>query len=322
MERVTHRAKFRGALVGAAVGDALGAPFEGMATVPPATLSALGHARGPLRFTDDTHMTLGLAQSLVERRGFDGAHMAAAFARNFAAEPWRGYGAGPPEVFRRLEAGVPWDQAARTLFGGDGSFGNGAAMRVAPVALLTCPRLPETAWLARQTARITHAHPLGIEGAVLQACAITLLLQHSPAAPLDVARFLRMVQEPLEGPSYPEALDLIGRRLAAGDRNAGPEFGHGVAATEAVPAALYAFLRTPDSFAEVIRYAIGLGGDTDTIASMAGALAGAYLGEEAIPACWRGEVEGADELRRLADALLDLAAAGVRGRPRPLPDGG
>ena len=69
--------KFRGALVGAAVGDALGASFEGMEVVEWSALEPLEREPGPLRYTDDTHMTIGMAQSLVEREGFDGAHIAA-----------------------------------------------------------------------------------------------------------------------------------------------------------------------------------------------------------------------------------------------------
>lgn len=315
MDFSATRAKFRGALLGVAVGDALGAPFEGWAEVPAEDLARLGQGPDALRYTDDTHMTLGVAQSLVDRRGFDGAHMAAVFARNFAAEPWRGYGAGPPEIFRLMGEGVPWDKASRKLFGGRGSSGNGAAVRVAPVALLACPRLPAAAWLARQTALITHAHPSGMEGAVLQACAITLLLQHPPDESLDIPRFLGMVREPLHGSQHLDKLDLVADLLYTDDRDGGRKLGNGVFAEEAVPAALYAFLRQPGSFGDVIRYAIGLGGDTDTIAAMAGALAGAYLGEDAIPALWREKVEGGAELRRLADELLALAATSVRVRP-------
>ena len=124
--------KFRGALIGTAVGDALGARFEGARRVKPSKLERLEQDPGPLRYTDDTHMTLGMAQSLVERRGFDGARMAALFAQNFTDEPWRGYGPGPPRVFRLLKKGTPWDQAGRTLFGGSGSYGNGAAMPGGP----------------------------------------------------------------------------------------------------------------------------------------------------------------------------------------------
>jgi poly(ADP-ribose) glycohydrolase ARH3 len=315
MDPSTAQAKFRGALLGAAVGDALGAPFEGHAHVPADVLARFVERPGRLRFTDDTHMTLGVAQSLVERRGFDGAHMAATFARNFAAEPWRGYGAGPPEVFRLLGEGVPWNQASSKLFGGRGSAGNGAAMRVTPVALFACPRLPMAAWLARQTALITHAHPLGVEGAVLQACAVTLLLQHPSGARLDVPRFVGMLRGQLHGSAYREKVDLVAELVYAGDDQGACRLGNGVLAEEAVPGALYAFLRQPDSFANVVTYAIRHGGDTDTIASMAGALAGAYLGEHAIPDPWRENVEAADELRRLADELLALAAGRIQVRP-------
>jgi poly(ADP-ribose) glycohydrolase ARH3 len=302
------RAKFRGALLGVAVGDALGAPFEGAGIIRQRDIERLERQPGPLRYTDDTHMTLGMAESLVERQGFDGPHMAAVFARDFAAEPWRGYGAGPPHVFRLIERGVPWDEAGRGLFGGSGSFGNGAAMRVAPAALLAFRDLERVASLARQTAVITHAHELGLEGAVLQACAIALLLQHSPGAALDGRAFLDALRGQMRAPVYLEKLEAIEALLPHSPREQiVARLGNGIEAYEAVPAALCAFLCHAGSFAEAVVYAISLGGDTDTIGSMAGALAGAYLGEEAIPSVWREQVEGAARLRELADALLDLA---------------
>jgi poly(ADP-ribose) glycohydrolase ARH3 len=234
--------------------------------------------------------------------------MAALFARRFAAEPWRGYGAGPPQVFRLLQQGVPWDQAARRLFGGAGSFGNGAAMRVAPAALFAWHDLQQVAELARQTARLTHAHALGVAGAVLQACAIAWLLPRPPGSPLDPGACLAALRGLVAEPLYGEKLAAIQDLLPAGGRDdVVRRLGHGIAAYEAVPAALYAFLRHADSFADAVLYAIGLGGDTDTIASMTGALAGAYLGEQAIPEVWRDGVEGAAYLRELAEALLAQA---------------
>jgi poly(ADP-ribose) glycohydrolase ARH3 len=301
--------KFRGTMLGVAIGDALGAPFEGAPTVAPAALRTHLEDPGRLRYTDDTHMTIGLAESLLACDGFDGAHVAWTFALNYAAETWRGYGAGPPRVFRLLEAGVPWDAAARMLFDGHGSYGNGGAMRVAPVALLAYDDLERVAALARRSAAITHAHELGIEGAVLQACAIALLLRRTTGPALEVPRFLETLYGLVGSPRYGQKLDTIRALLPAADQAAVVNgLGHGVAAVEAVPAALYAFLRHPDDFAAAVTFAIGLGGDTDTIAAMTGALSGAYLGEPAIPARWRQGVEGADRLRELADALLDLAA--------------
>lgn len=315
MEYQKLRGKFRGALLGAAVGDALGAPFEGLPHVEPSALEDLVRQPRALRYTDDTHMTLGVARSLVACRGFDGVHMAHTLARNFAREPWRGYGAGPPEVFRMLERGVPWDRAAAMLFGGEGSYGNGAAMRMAPIALVAAPFLAEVVWLARASARITHAHEIGIEGAVLQACAIGLALQRPEELGFDIPSYLDALRAHLRARSFMARLELIGTLLQT-TTDGGRRLGHGVAADESVPAALYAFLRCPRSFVDVVTYAIGLGGDTDTIASMAGALAGAYLGEQAIPPAWREGVEGADELIGLADELLSMTGGRVQVRSR------
>ena len=303
--------KFRGALVGAAVGDALGAQFEGRPYVDLDDIGRLTKEPGALRYTDDTHMTIGMAESLVERGGFDGPHMAGVFARNFASEPWRGYGHGPPQVFRLIGQGVAWDQAGRSLFGGGGSFGNGAAMRVAPAALMAFPKMDRTCSLARKTAVITHTHELGIEGAVLQACAVGLALQRDPTAPLDTSMFLQQLNEYPTSPSFERTVWRLSELLERGgppDRGTVvAELGNGVEALRSVPTAIYAFLRNNESYEAAVTYAIGLGGDTDTIACMAGAIAGAYLGIDAIPERWRGLVEDSARLQELADGLLHLA---------------
>ena len=307
MEQDRLRDRFRGAMLGVAVGDALGAPFEGIDMLSPVDLKRLEVEPGPLRYTDDTHMTLGMAESLLERRGFDGEHMAMTFARNYRQEPWRGYGAGPPQVFRLLAQGVPWDKAGSTLFGGTGSFGNGAAMRVTPAALAYYRYAQSVVSVAAQSALITHAHELGIEGAILQACAIAYLVQWDPATSFTLTRLLYLLDGVAPGPVYRQKLKRMKTLLPRAPLDEViKELGNGIAAHEAVPAALYAFLRNPGSFSKSVLYAISLRGDTDTIASMTGALSGAYLGEDAIPVRWREEVEGAQRLRELADALLEL----------------
>ena len=307
--------RFRGALVGAAVGDALGAGFEGSSSVNAPDVELLDREPGPLRYTDDTHMTLGVAESLVERRGFDGAHMAALFARKFREEPWRGYGAGPPQVFDLIERGVPWDHAARSLFGGSGSFGNGAAMRVAPAALLGFHANNRVVALARQTAVITHAHELGIEGAVVQACAIARAVREGPSRSIDASAFLVAIQGSASSSVFHQKLQTARELLVVrggGDREAVVALlGNGIEAFESVPTAIYAFLLSPSSFRDAVNYAITLGGDTDTIGSMTGALSGAYLGLSAIPEIWRERVEGAPQLVALADSLLAEARGAI-----------
>ncbi len=300
--------RFRGTLLGVAIGDALGAPFEGQLPGDWPTLLQRQQELVPRRYTDDTHMTIGMAESLTARGGFDGADMVTVWARHFAEEPWRGYGAGPPQIFRLIAQGMAWDQAGHTLFGGAGSLGNGAAMRVAPAALLAFTDLEKVAHLARQTSMITHTHALGVEGAVLQAVTLAFLLQHPPGTALDVSALLTMLRTVAREPEYREKIDRIEALLPSGTpAEVIDQLGHGIAALESVPTAIYAFLRHRESFASVVIYAISLGGDADTIAAMAGALAGAYLGVTAIPAHWREQVEGAAYLQELADRLLALA---------------
>ncbi len=269
------RPRFRGALSGVAVG------------------------------ADATHMTVAVAQSLVQQRGFDGEHMTAMLARTLDLEPWREYEVDPGKVFRVIE------QASHRLFGGVGSFGSGAAMRVAPVAMLAYSNPGRIQELARQTSAITHTQRLGLEGAVLQASAIGLLLRHSPDVPLDTHAYLAQLRPYVREPLYLEKLDRIQSLLPdAAPEDVATQLGNGAEAVQAVPAALYAFLQRPDSFTATLNYAILLGGNTGTIASMAGALAGAYLGEQAVPDVWRERIEHGVQLSELADALLHLATNG------------
>ncbi|MEX0937350.1 MAG: ADP-ribosylglycohydrolase family protein [Pirellulales bacterium] len=311
MNTTSLRSRFRGVLLGVAVGDALGAPFEGNAHVSPNSVNLLTTQPHDLRYTDDTHMTIGMAESLLSRRGFDGAHMAETFARNFDAEPWRGYGPGPPLVFRALRQGVAWDEAGPMLFGGSGSFGNGAAMRVAPAALYAFADLDCVEWLARQTARITHAHELGTDGAAIQACAIARLVATPVEEELDPHEFLSELILRARSDAFRFAIERVGSLSP----NAHPAIvanalGNGVEAHRSVPAALYWFLSSRKSLPNAVCGAIAMGGDTDTIASMAGALSGAWLGEEAIHESWQTKLENAEQLRRFADGLLQLVDDG------------
>lgn len=296
------RDRFRGALVGTAVGDALGAHFEGWPLVPGDELAAVESATGEWAFTDDTHMTLVLARSLVEHGGLVPEALAREFAEAWEAEPWRGYGAGPPQIFRRILKGDPWDQPAAGMFGGQGSFGNGAAMRAAPAALFGHPHVAAAVDLARIQALATHAHPLGIDGAGVQAAAVAVALAWDE--PTDAAGFVSAVVGHAVEPEFRERLERAGDLgPAAGPRDVAVALGNGIEAIEAVPAALACVVARPDSFAEAVRFAVRLGGDTDTIAAMAGAVAGALHGAAAVPDAWRARTEGTDELGGLADRL-------------------
>lgn len=150
-------------MLGCSLGDALGSKYEGLSM----TDITLANAEFTGRWTDDTHMMIGVAESLIEYGGFNGEHMTWTFVRNWQREPWRGYGPGPLEVFRMILAGTLWFEAAKRLYGGLGSLGNGGAMKIAPIALLHYDNEEKLREIAYRSAAITHAHELGMEGAAV-----------------------------------------------------------------------------------------------------------------------------------------------------------
>jgi poly(ADP-ribose) glycohydrolase ARH3 len=283
MERL--KSQFIGSLIGTALGDSLGE----------------GHGR----YTDDTAMSIGVAESLIACRGFDADHMAETFARHYAAEPWRGYGYGPPMIFKMMREGTPWEDAAQRLYPG-GSFGNGSAMRVAPVGLLYFDDLAKVADVARQSSRITHTHPLGTDGAALQACAVALAVQAKPGT-LDRDRILSALSECVGEDVYRDKLLAMGRllRRQASMDEAVAALGNTIEAFNSVPVAIYAFL-AGDSFVEAVENALAAGGDRDTIGAMAGAIAGAFHGPERIPEAWKRDLENRTHLEALGTQLWQL----------------
>jgi poly(ADP-ribose) glycohydrolase ARH3 len=291
--------KFIGSLVGTAIGDSLGARFEG--------ISGLQEVKeiGP-RYTDDTAMTIGVAESLIEHKGFNYWHMAERFIQNYEREPWRRYGSGPPRIFRMMQSGrMGFGMLDRDLYPG-GSFGNGAAMRVSPVGLLFHDDPRSIREIAYHTSGITHSNELAQEGAAVQACAVALAVL---ADPRDIRRreflgALRMFTRP--GP-YQDKLKLIIRLL---DEDPAKEevvtlLGNGIEALHSVPTAIYSFLANQD-FEKAVAYAVSLGGDADTTGAMTGAIAGACYGIEGIPAPWRERVENGKYIENLATKLWEV----------------
>lgn len=294
--------RFVGCMVGSAIGDALGASFEGTRS----RQFRIQDVRFGGRWTDDTHMMIGVAESLIENRGFNGEQMAWTFIRNWEKNPWRGYGPGPPKVFRMIKSGIPWKDAAKRLYGGMGSFGNGAAMRVAPVGLLYHDDAEKLREAAHKSAEITHTHEPGREGAAVQAYAVALAVQTEtnglePNIFLDeMIRFTRneVYREKLE-----EAKTLLGIEDKA---KVLKSLGNGVEAFNSVPTAIYYFAKNCHNYVKGVLSAISLGGDTDTIGAMTGAIAGAYHGEERLPKRWNHKLEKADYIKELAQRLWKL----------------
>ena len=209
--------KFLGCLVGTAVGDAVGAGWEARGMSRSEDIVSLTERLEQLIYTDDTHMTIGIAESLIESKGFNGEHMTQTFIKNYEAEPWRGYGPGPPRIFGMIKNGEAWHSAANKLYQG-GSFGNGSAMRVAPVGLLYSRNLEKLREKAYQSSSITHSHELGKEGAALQACAVVLALNTPSDEDIDREIFLSRLQDFMQDQLYKEKIGQIRELLGEQDK--------------------------------------------------------------------------------------------------------
>jgi poly(ADP-ribose) glycohydrolase ARH3 len=304
--------RVRGSLLLSACGDALGAPFEGATRIDPAEVDQwLDEPVAPLRWTDDTAMTLVLAGHLARRGGtVDEADLAGEFAAEWTREPDRGYGPGAARVLAAITGGTPWAQAARGLFDGAGSYGNGAAMRVAPVGLVAGLGPSAVAARARRSAAVTHAHPLGQDGAAVQAVAVAVAARTPTSGGLDADAFLAQVAAYTGTGEFRAALQRIAALTRRGTTppEVAAQLGNDVSALGSVPAALAAFLTHPDDAYSAIGFAVRIGGDTDTIAAMTGALCGARGGTHAVPHQWQRRLEADDRVTALATDLARLPA--------------
>jgi poly(ADP-ribose) glycohydrolase ARH3 len=307
--RVPLRDRFVGGLLGLAVGDALGGRYEGqtpdyIARRHPDVPSLLSEERDTLVYTDDTQMALGVAEALAEDGCVREATLVGVFAANYV--PSRGYGWGARRVLEAMEDGGDYKEVAASVFPG-GSFGNGAAMRVAPVGLFFRDDPERVREEARLSALPTHLHPLGIEGAQLLALAVAWCAN---ATAFDREAFFGALLPRCQTPEFRAKLEQAAQALLPEDLAA---LGNGIAALESVPTALASFALSPDDYGTAIGRVILLGGDTDTIAAMTGALAGTFLGVGAIPAPLLASLEdhpkgkGRTYLTGLAERLLERA---------------
>ena len=284
--------KFSGCMLSAALGDALGAGYGSGAE---------------LRYTDDAAMMIALAEHLLENYGeVDPLKLAWKFLEAYEAEPWRGYGPGPPRIFKMIRRGEGPLELDKRLYPG-GSLGNGAAMRIAPIGLLYHDDVVKLMEAVRASCKPTHNHPLAIEGALLEAYSVAIAVRLDPSEDADPKDFTeQLIQLPVSE-IYQLKLKLIPSLIDSGaDRmSIVRSLGNMVEAHNSVPTAIYCYLAEQDP-ARVIRRAIGLGGDRDTIACMAAAIAGAHRGIESLPESLLSRLENSSRIRLLAQNLYQL----------------
>ncbi|MGW5570988.1 ADP-ribosylglycohydrolase family protein [Nocardia thailandica] len=285
-----HRSAARDSLDGLSVGDALGAQFFVPGSSVPDLLAGRPPA-APWPWTDDTEMAASVYTELHDRGSVDRDALAAVFADR--CEPYRGYSGGTVAVLHRIRDGLPWAEAAGALFDGRGSWGNGAAMRVAPLGAWFAGEPDRAAAEAARSAEITHRHAEAVIGAM----AVAVAACHAAAtreSGCDAAELLDAVDPYLIDGRTASGIRRARALLGATVAEAAYELGNGaqVSAQDTVPFTLWAAATHLRDYPAAVTACVEAGGDADTTAAIVGGIVAAYTGvgdragARGVPAEW------------------------------------
>lgn len=287
---MVQRAAAVQAMRGLALGDAFG---ETWFFRPAETLEAELIARrlkdGEWPWTDDTAMALSVLRILDRHGGVDQDALAADFAAAYAADPYRCYGASMHDVLREIGDGRPWAEVVRGKFDGMGSWGNGAAMRVAPLGAWFADDLDRVAAEASRSAAVTHAHPEAAAGAVAVAVAAALSVRGIRGDELIAAVAGRVPDS--EVASRLRRAERIA--LTADPRHVAGMLGSGqqISAVDTVPYAVWCAAGQLDDLPEALWSTALPGGDVDTTCAIVGGIVAGRTGLDAVPAGWLAACE-------------------------------
>lgn len=273
------------AMRGLALGDAFG---ETWLLRPAAEMEIAVAERqwneAPWPWTDDTAMALSLLRILDQHGHVDQDALAEAFAGDYAADPYRSYGPSMHQVLRAIGQGEAWATVTRRQFDGMGSWGNGAAMRVAPLGAWFADDLDAVATEAVRSAAVTHAHDEAIAGTVAVAVAAALSVNGVSGSELvaavaarvpdgEVASRLRRATKiaPLADPRHVAA--MLG-------------CGHEISAVDTVPYAIWCAAGNLDDLTEALWTTVLAGGDVDTTCAIVGGIVAGRTGLSGVPADW------------------------------------
>ena len=298
-----------GSVLGLALGDALGAPFEGRRAadvpepVPALELPWMGLPPGST--TDDTAMARNLVRSLTARGGFDPDDLLARHLEWFRSDP-PDVGILTRRVLSRVDRGEDAFDVARAVWeerGPEVSAGNGSVMYCAPLGLAYASRPEELLEVAPRLSALTH-YDERCRTAVLAVTLTAAALARGQSPDAAVAAALGAVVDREGGEELEYLVEMVGvaRRVDGPDRGF-CLFTAGVG--------LQSLLGTGDFETEVKRV-VSLGGDTDTNGAVAGALLGALVGEGGLPPAWLDRLQDRNEIGDEAQALVTLARRSSR----------
>lgn len=288
MAEATAKQRALVSLEGLSMGDAFGERFFGP---PHVVLARIGRREIPQTvwpYTDDTEMALSIAKVLFDHGSIDQDALAQSFAGRMQGS--RGYGRGTFEILSGIQRGRHWRSLSLSGFDGMGSFGNGAAMRVAPLGAFFADRpLDFVIEQARLSSEVTHAHAEGIAGGIAVAVAAALATHASGAeAPLG-ARFIAQVHDATPAGYTRDAIgEALTLALDATPVEAARVLGNGagVTAPDTVPFCLWVCSRFSHDFVEAMWNTVTALGDRDTTCAIVGGIVACQTGRGAIPEDW------------------------------------
>lgn len=309
---VTQLERYRGSLLGLAVGDALGAPLEGL---PPGTFTAIKdmigggfHRLKPGYWTDDTSMMLCLAESLIKKRGFDPVDQLERYLRWFR----EGHLSSTGECFgigsTTMEAILQFEDTHEPYADSTNPHkaGNGSIMRLAPVPLFFAQEPQQAIEHSAQSSRTTHGAATAVS-----ACRYFGALLVGAANGAGKHELLCERYSPVSGYWKENRLHSEVDEVASGSfkRKEPPEIKGTGYVVQSMEAALWAFYNS-DSFEEGCLMAVNLGDDADTTAAVYGQLAGAFYGEGAIPERWLAKLAHRNLIEDYAEKLFAQSRGG------------
>lgn len=273
-------------LEGLSVGDAFGQCFFDPAWADRAHEAVA--PEGPWHYTDDTEMSLSIMRVLARHGRIEQDELAESFAARYSYD--RAYGPSMHRVLERMRMGENWRDVTRAAFGGQGSFGNGAAMRAAPLGAFFHDDPERAAHEARISAEVTHAHPEATCGASAVALAAAFFCRTriegmSPSANVFLSSVIEGLPICEVRSKLERGLNLRGVSMRAHAANL---LGNGttMAAQDTVPYALWCCAQSPDDYEKALWLALSAGGDRDTICAIVGGVVACRTGMAGIPGAW------------------------------------
>lgn len=288
-ETAQRLARAREVLEGLSVGDAFGELFIQLNADAQAFYINNRHLPPvPMRYTDDTTMALSIYAVLRDHGQINQDTLARHFADHF--EQNRGYGQGARRLLRMLQDGGSWQLGSKSMFGGQGSFGNGAAMRVAPLGAYFADDLERVAHEARLSAEVTHAHPEGVAGGIAAAVATAVAAQLKGELVPTRRAFIDMVLPHVpkglvydniaQAREYPTGVSVDHLAMTLGN-------GSQVSAQDTLGFCLWCAGEKLGNYEDALWLTVSGGGDTDTNCAIVGGIVSSYTGSSAIPSHWR-----------------------------------